>query len=115
MAFENDVVLIYFQDQPAIFARIETIEPDIKKDWHHVTLLLLTLPVQTVTWILRKAYIDGAPFTMGGKSVRLEKVKRIEQKKEDNNQSHQFNQDRSKSGIGTIIPFKKFDTKNGDT
>jgi hypothetical protein len=115
MAFENDVVLIYFQEQPAIFARIETIKPDIKKDWYHVTLLLLTLPVQTVTWILRKAYINGTPFTMGGKTVRLEEVRRVEPKKEDNNQSDQSNQDKSKSGIGTIIPFRKLDTKNGDT
>lgn len=115
MAFENDVVLIYFQEQPAIFARIESIEPDIKKDWYHVTLLLLTIPVETVTWILRRAYIDGTPFTMGGKSVRLEEVRRVEPKKEDNKQSDQSNQDKSKSGIGTIIPFRKLDTKNGDT
>lgn len=115
MAFENDVVLIYFQDKPAIFARIESIEPDIKKDWYHVTLLLLTIPVQTVTWILRKAYINGTSFTMGGKSVRLEEVKRVEPTKEDNNQSHQSNQDKSKNGIGTIIPFRKIETKNNDT
>ena len=115
MAFENDVVLIYFEDQPAIFARIESIEPNIKKDWHHVTLLLLTIPMQTVTWILRKAYINGTPFTMGGKSVRLEEIKRTEPKKEENNQSHQSNQDKSKSGIGTIIPFRKINTKEDNT
>jgi hypothetical protein len=111
MAFENDVVLIYFEDQPAIFARIESIEPDIKKDWYHVTLLLLTIPVQAVTWILRKAYINGASFTMSGKSVRLEEVKRVEPKKEDNNQLHQSKKDKSKNGIGTIVPFRKLETK----
>jgi len=74
MAKANDVVLIYFEDQPLAFARIEDISPDTKKDWYHVKLLLLQVPVQVVTWILRDTYIDGAEFTMGGKRMRLEKV-----------------------------------------
>ena len=74
MAKENDVVLIYFEDQPLAFARIEDISPDIKKDWYHVKLLLLQVPLQVVSWILRDTYIDGAEFTMGGKRLRLEKV-----------------------------------------
>lgn len=74
MAKENDVVLIYFEDQPLAFARIENISPDIKKDWYHVKLLLLQVPVQVLTWILRDTYIDGAEFTMGGQRLRLEKV-----------------------------------------
>ena len=65
---EGDIVLVYYQDQPTMYARIETIEPDIKKDWYHVTLLLLTIPAQTITWILREEYINGSPFTMGGNS-----------------------------------------------
>ena len=59
------------------YARIEGINPDIKKDWYQVTLLLLTIPAQSVTWILRDEYINGASFTMGGQSMRLEKVKRV--------------------------------------
>ena len=74
MATENDVVLIYFEDNPLIFARIEEIFPDIKKDWYHVKLLLLQVPLQVVTWILRNAYINGEEFTMDGKRMRLEKV-----------------------------------------
>ena len=27
-----------------------------------------------MNWILRDAYIDGSPFTMGGNRLRLEKV-----------------------------------------
>jgi hypothetical protein len=73
---EGDVVLIHYQDKPMAYARIEAIKPDVKKDWHHVTLLLLTIPLQAVTWILRQAYVDGEPFTMGGQPVRLEKVER---------------------------------------
>jgi len=74
MTKENDVVLIYFADQPISFARIEDISPDIKKDWYHVKLLMLQFPLQVVTWILRDIYIDGREFTMEGKKIRLEKV-----------------------------------------
>lgn len=106
MPYENDVVLIYFEDKPAAFARIESIEPDIKKDWYQVTLLLLAIPMQTVTWILREAYIDGEPFTMGGRPVRIEEVKHVEIKKE----VKEPRQPRKKSGpnsTGNVIPFKK--------
>ncbi len=74
MTAENDVVLIHFEDNPLSFARIEAISPDVKKDWYHVKLLLLQVPLQVVTWILRDVYIDGAEFTMDGKRMRLEKV-----------------------------------------
>lgn len=74
MAKENDVVLIYFEDQPLLFARIEDISPDIKKDWYHVKLLLFQIPLQVVTWILRDIYIDGQEFTLQGKKMRLEPV-----------------------------------------
>lgn len=74
---EGDVVLIHYQDQPMAYARIEGINPDIKKDWYQVTLLLLTIPAQSVTWILRDEYINGSSFTMGGQSMRLEKVKKV--------------------------------------
>ena len=68
---EGDVVLIHYRDKPMTYARIETIKADYKKDWFHVTLLLLTIPAQVVTWILKVYYINGNPFTMGGQSMRL--------------------------------------------
>ena len=74
MAAENDLVLIYFEDKPLVFARIEEILPNSKPDWYHVRLLLLQVPLQIVTWILRDVYIGGAEFTMNGKRMRLEKV-----------------------------------------
>jgi hypothetical protein len=74
MATENDLVLIYFEDSPLSFARIESILPDSKPDWYHVKLLLLQIPPQLVTWILRDVYINGTEFTMNGKRMRLEKV-----------------------------------------
>jgi hypothetical protein len=74
MATENDLVLIYFEDNPLSFARIEEILPDAKPNWYHVKLLLLQIPPQIVTWILRDVYIEGAEFSMNGKRMRLEKV-----------------------------------------
>jgi hypothetical protein len=74
MATENDIVLIYLEDQPLSFARIEDILADSKPAWYHVKLLLLQIPLQNITWILRDVYIEGAEFTMNGKRMRLEKV-----------------------------------------
>ena len=70
----NDVVLIHFENQPLTYARIEAIDPDSKRDWYHVKLLLLQIPLQVVTWILRDVYINGETFTMNGKQMRLERV-----------------------------------------
>ena len=74
---EGDVVLIHYEDQPMLYGRIEAIEPDIKRNWYQVTFLILTIPSQVVTWILREEYINGATFTMGGKAMKLEKVGRV--------------------------------------
>lgn len=74
MTSEKDTVLIYFEDQPVGFARIEAITADWKKNWYHVKLLMLQVPLQVVTWLLRDVYIDGGEFTMNGIRVRMEKV-----------------------------------------
>lgn len=102
----DEVVLIYYEDQPTVYGRIESIEPDIKKDWYHVTLLLLTLPAQVVTWILRKSYINGDPFTMGGKSMRLERVERVPRKREGEEPVHTIGK-KVAGKPGRVIPFKK--------
>ena len=64
MNIEGDLVLIYYKDEPGVYARIERIEADFKKDWYQVTLILLTIPHQVITWILREEYINGEMFTM---------------------------------------------------
>ena len=74
MTAENDLVLIYMEDVPLSFARIESILADSKPDWYHVKLLMLQVPPHIVTWILRDIYINGSEFTMQGKRMRLEKV-----------------------------------------
>ncbi len=74
MAIINDLVLVYVEDKPGFYARIEDISPDVKKGWWTVRLLVLTFPMQVYTWILDETQIDGASFTMGGTPLRIEKV-----------------------------------------
>jgi hypothetical protein len=70
----GDLVLIYFEDKPMSFARVEDILPDSKPGWFHIKLLMLQMPLQVVNWILRDVYIEGDEFTMNGNRMRLEKV-----------------------------------------
>ncbi len=97
--------MIHYQNQPALFARIDGIEPDMKKDWYQVTLLLLTVPPHSVTWILREEYVNGAEFTMGGVAMKLQPVPRTASKEQGKTQE-------GKAGggsTGKVIPinFKK--------
>jgi hypothetical protein len=102
----GEVILIYYEDQPAVFARIEAIEFDVKKDWYRITLLLLTIPSQTVMWILREAYIDGAPFTMNGRNMRMETVERVSSERANEGTREPVKKsDPNKKG--SVIPFKK--------
>lgn len=79
----NDIILIYFEDHPFSYARVENIGPDAKKDWFHIKLLLLQVPLETVTWILKDTYINGDEFIMGGKRMRLEKIVAPEEDDDD--------------------------------
>lgn len=74
MTGEGDLVLVHMDNKPAFFARIESIEADVKPEWFHVKMLVLQVPLVVITWILRSTYVDGTEFTMGGRPVRLEKV-----------------------------------------
>lgn len=71
MAAINDLVLVELNRQPAFFARINDITPDVKRGWHQVELLILTLPPQTLVWILEEAHLKGEEFTLGGQPVKL--------------------------------------------
>jgi hypothetical protein len=70
----GDVVLVYMENSPAFFARVEEIYADMKPEWFQVKLLVLQVPLLTITWILREAYLNGKEFTMGGRPLRIEKV-----------------------------------------
>ena len=71
---ENDLILVNVHGEPAFFARVEKIVPDMKKKWWQVTLLILQLPVQKMTWTIDDNQIRGEEFTMGGVPIRLEIV-----------------------------------------
>ncbi len=75
MATIGDLVLVYQEERPAFFARIEDILADPKPDWYQVKLLILQVPVTEAVWILREGYINGETFTMHGRMIRIEKVK----------------------------------------
>ena len=70
----GDLFLIYFEDQPSFFARIENISSDSKRDWYQVKLLILQNPLTEALWILREEYINGEQFTMHGHRIRIERV-----------------------------------------
>ena len=110
MADVNDLVLIYFEDKPLSFARIEEILPDHKPDWYHVKLLMLQIPPQIVTWILRDVYIEGAEFTMNEKRMRLEKVIVPEEPQPPEPDVKDNNEDKGKSdketGTAKVISLK---------
>lgn len=109
MTAENDLVLIYIHDKPVSFARVENIEPDHKRGWYHVKLLMLQIPIQMVTWILRDAYINGEPFTMDGNPMRIEKVTvPREEEEEEQTPPQQQNQPAPKSGkVISLVDLKK--------
>jgi hypothetical protein len=70
----GDILLIHHKGQPVSYARVEDITADVKAPWWQITLLILAVPAQKVTWILREEYIDGGEFTMGGETMRLERL-----------------------------------------
>jgi hypothetical protein len=121
----KDIVLIYLEEAPVSFARIEDIVPDHKKDWYQIKLLMLQIPLQVVTWILKAEYINGEVFSMNGKSMRLEKVEApVEPVEHDNlpetspengkDLESREPEDPSEKNQGNIISFsKRKNHKNG--
>ena len=75
MTTMGDLVLVYQEEQPVFFARIEDIWTDAKPGWYQVKLLVLQVPLEQTVWILREGYINGAPFTMHGRNMRIEEVR----------------------------------------
>jgi hypothetical protein len=107
----GDIILVYYQDKPTTYARIEAIESDVKKGWYQVTLLLLTFPAQTVTWILREEYINGDPFTMGGQSMRLGEIP-WEAFEEDQEVKEEDQSEKNKGRGAKVISFTRKDPEN---
>jgi hypothetical protein len=115
MSGEGDIVLIHIKDQPTIYGRVEAIEPDIKKGWYRVTLLLLSIPQQIITWILREEYINGATFTMDGNPIMMKEIKRITQSKADKNMTQEDagTAETHEEKKGKVLQFKGNTKSNG--
>lgn len=103
----SDVVLVYHGDRASFFARIDSIEPDIKKGWYKVQLLILTLPIRAVTWILREEYLNGIPFTMEGNPVRIEAVEPLPVEPYSDDIGEEHSDKSSSRGGRKVIPFKR--------
>ncbi|MGE4561194.1 MAG: hypothetical protein AB7E77_13405, partial [Desulfobulbus sp.] len=76
--FEGDIVIIAAKTpQMLVYARVGSIERDSsrKEEWWHVTLHLLSLPLQTVVWTLRTPQFTGQEvFTMGGEGRFIQAI-----------------------------------------
>jgi hypothetical protein len=72
----GDVVIIHIDNKPSVYARIEVIEADIKPKWYKVTFLFLSFPPQEISWILRREYLEGSPFTMKDIPIQIMSLER---------------------------------------
>ena len=70
----GDLKLVRHNHRPVAYARVEEITADVKPGWWVLRLMILQVPAQQVSWILRGEYIDGGEFTMGGEPMCLEAV-----------------------------------------
>jgi len=78
----GDVVIIHIENKPSVYARIESIEADVKPRWYQVKLLFLSFPPQEVTWILKREYIEGSPFTMKDIPIQILPLAKSRMKKQ---------------------------------
>jgi hypothetical protein len=70
----GDVILVYIEDKPAFFGRVEDMISDRKPGWLRLKFLILQVPPTLGEWILRPEYVQGNEFSMGGRKIRIEKV-----------------------------------------
>lgn len=74
MFFTGEVILVYIDNEPGFFARVEKVAPDTKKNWWQMTFLILSVPLKTMTWILDDEQMRGQNFTMNGVPMQIKKV-----------------------------------------
>jgi hypothetical protein len=74
----GDVAIIAAEDpQMLAFAVVTDISRDLsrKAEWWHVSMQMLSVPLQTMTWTLRMEQMCGVEiFTMGGKKMFMAPV-----------------------------------------
>lgn len=74
----GDIVLIAAKEPRMLFyAYVNEIERDSsrKDEWWHLSLTILSVPLQKITWMLRTEQMSGQEiFTMGGEERFLQAV-----------------------------------------
>ncbi len=110
---ENDLVLIYVDNRPSFFARVEKIFPDVKPRWWRVKLLILQIPVFVATWILDDNQLRGDEFTMNGTPIKVEKVHIPQETKQQiPNKSEKSKARQSANQKARILSLKKEQEEN---
>ncbi|HPX49898.1 MAG TPA: hypothetical protein PLR49_05645 [Deltaproteobacteria bacterium] len=102
----GDVIAIYIDNKPSVYARVEAITPDIKPHWYQVRLLFLSFPLQETTWILREEYLEGSSFTMKDIPVQIIPVEKPGAEK-----PYPPKKRGKKPRSGEIVSFEKFRKK----
>ena len=104
MVVEGEVVLIHLNCSPAYFARVDRIEPDLKDGWWKLELLLLALPAERITWVIREEHMAGAQFMIAETLIRIEQVPPIALQ-----ETEQVEEERKESGpvrdVAKVISF----------
>ena len=75
----KDLVLIFQDNTPCFFARVEALLPDIKPNWWNIYLQIIELDTDNkllpvIIWTLHEDYVNGSEFTMGGIPMRIDKI-----------------------------------------
>lgn len=70
---QHDLVLIYINEVPRFYARVESISPD-KPGWWTVLFTRLGIPLQKFTWTLDDDHMCCEAFTLNSVPHRMEIV-----------------------------------------
>jgi hypothetical protein len=68
----SDVILISIREEPAFYAQVGAITPDVKKGWYRLTL---RSPFGQFEWILEDVHLFlGQTWTFQGVPHRIERI-----------------------------------------
>ncbi len=101
----GEVLLVYVQEKPAFYIRIDQLVPDRKKGWWQVHFTALTLPSEHLVWLLDNDQIRGADFTMQGNPIRLDRVSAQTRSSETKTEKPPSSQHKSRGGGNVISLF----------
>lgn len=103
MFHTGEVILVYIDNEPAFFARVEKVVPDHKKNWWQMTFLILSIPLKTMTWILDDEQMRGQNFTMNAVPMQIKKVEAPEAEHFHEKQTRVAEESETKNESGNVI------------